>query len=335
MKKLLKYLCVMEGIFALPALSYANEIIMKNNKIIIKETKVEDDIHYDNYYVDYVYNNYLKNKKKQTYTIETVYDIQEMDIDNEYADVPATDDLMSTNIVSTEVTEIDTDDANDNETEVSEIKTEISEIKDDTEKSEPDKYRFYIGFGLGISNLQDYNSKRIMDNESATMKPDISSNVYANFGIHDFFYDNMHLEFELGYAENKKIPTPHENGETLIDYNQGLKTYNLGANLVYNIADFNSLFIPYIAFGCGMARLELSDFGITSGNVSSTMFESKSEAKNAFYGKIAAGVMYRMRENSKFTVGGEYILYKDVEYKYLELSDLARINFTAGLKFYF
>ncbi len=319
MKKLLKYLCVIEGVLALPTLSYANEIIIEDNKIIIKEDKVKDDVHYDNYYVDYVYNNYLKNKKKQAYTIETIYDIQEIGVDNKYMGVP------TNNVTSTNITEISTYTTKDNQTDIS----------DTDDNDENDTYRFYIGFGLGISNLENYNSERIMDRESATMKPDISSNMYANFGIRNFIYDNMNMEFELGYAENDKIPTPHENGITLIDYNQNLKTYNLGANLIYDILDIDSLFVPYIGFGLGMARLELGDFGIAMSNNKPVLFEGKSEAKNTFYGKITAGIMYKMRENSKFTIGGEYILYKDVDYKYLELSDLARINFTAGLKFYF
>lgn len=304
MKQLLKILLIIEGIVILPSMSFS------------KENKVE----YDNYYVDYVYNNYLKNKRKQPYEIETTEENITEETSLYGMPISSVTGLKNeTKIKGTEKT---------NQTQISSKETKTEETKN--------PYRFYAGLGLGISKLNDYDVLQpAYSQDKATMEPDDSSNAYINFGINNIFKDFMSLEFELGYAENEKIPTPHENGVYLIDYNQNLKTYNIGANLIFNILDINSMFIPYIGFGLGMAKLELSDFGIIVQDDIPANFKSKSESKNTFYGKITAGVMYSMNETSKFVIGADYIMYNDVDYKYISLQDLSRINFTAGLKFYF
>ena len=306
MKKLLKLLCVIEGITILPFQSFA------------KTKEKEEDIHYDNYYVDYVYNNYLKNKKKTVYDVEAI----------------RTEETIYTVPVSSSTTTII------NETNImegsKENKTDMSSSFAQNKNNEEELYNFYIGFGVGISEFKDYEVQQTQySTDKATMKPERDTNVYFNFGINNLIKDTMDLEFEIGYFENDKIPTPNENGVYLIDYNQKVKIYNVGANLIYNIVDIDSLFILFIGFGAGMARFELSDFGIIKSDNTSTNFESKSESKDTFYGKISAGIMYSMNESSKFTVAAEYIKYKDIDYKYLTLSDLAQINVTAGLRFYF
>ncbi|MBD5405958.1 porin family protein [bacterium] len=307
MKKLLKLLCVIEGITILPFQSFA------------KTKEKEEDIHYDNYYVDYVYNNYLKNKKKTSYDIETIR------TEETVYTVPVSSSTTTTTIINKNIIQ---------NNKINKIGSSTSSsIKQNTNDT---GYDFYIGFGVGISDFRDYEVKQPQYSpDKATMRPDRDSNVYVNFGIDNLIKDSMNLEFEIGYVENDKIATPNENGVDLIDYNQKIKTYNIGANLIYDIVDIDSLFIPFIGFGVGMARFELSDFGIVKENDILTNFESKSEKKDTIYGKITAGIMYSMNNSSKFTIGAEYIKYKNIDYKYISLSDLARINVIAGLRFYF
>lgn len=281
---------------------------------------------YDNHYVNYVYENYLKNKQSQYYEVDTIQRdvVEETSIYN--MPVIVTNEL----ITETQIEEVDTS----NQTQLS---SAMSNTDTPTDNAEDDKYNFYFGLGLGISKLDNYKSQQpLFSLEKATMEPEDSSNVYANFGLNNIFEDFINLEVELGYVENKKITTPDENGVYLIDYNQNLKTYNLGANLIFNMLNIDSMFIPYIGFGLGVAKLELADFGtIIIPNVGGAKFKSKSESKNTFYGKIEAGIMYSLNKTSKFVIGAEYIMYNDVDYKYINMQDLSRINFNAGLKFYF
>lgn len=320
MKKLLKFLCVIEGITILPFQSFAKE----------KASKVE----YDNHYVDYVYNNYLKDKKKMVYDIETIRTeetIYTVPVSSNTTIIDETDIMEKEEINETDKTNETNEIDKTNETDIS---SSTEQDKDDNDKEESDS--FYIGLGAGISSFKDYKVQQPQYSfDKATMKPERDTNIYFNFGINNFIINSMNLEFEIGYFENDKIPTPHENGVYLIDYNQKMKIYNAGVNLIYDIVDIHSLFIPFIKFGAGMARFELSDFGIVRENNISTNFESKSESKNTFYGKISAGIMYSMNDTSKFIIGAEYIKYKDIDYKYLSLSDLSQINITAGLRFYF
>ena len=302
---------------------------------------------YDNHYLNYVYDNYL-NKSQQP----TVADIQvknntnknliiEVNIKEEESKdnkiiiaqennaVPqnkevATEEIVEELAITTENKVL----TKENETKKSQSKA----VKKDKKTPLP----LYWGLGLGISNLGDFEVAQVQySEERASMEPQEATNFYIKFGLPDLILNQMDLEFELGYVENDKITTPHENGVYLIEYNQNMKTYNLGANLNYNFdLDMDLPIVPYLGFGLGLARVELSDYGMVD-NGSLIPFESASESKNTFYSKFSAGISYDIDKKSTLVIGTDYIIYNDIDYKFLDLEDLSRFNVSAGLRFYF
>ncbi len=287
-----------------------------------------EEVQYDNYYVDYVYNNYLKNKEKNKNTIvkpvveintttkTEIYQFQEDDLIQQHIDKQEKD--MVENI-------------------------KIKEVGIKRKNNIVNNYKFYADLGLGLSNFQDYlitQPKYSMD--KATMEPEMTNSFLLKFGFKDLLFDNMNLEVEFGEVDNKNITTLGVNSTILVEYNQKIKTTNIGANLTYNFFDIDAKWNPFIGIGIGGARLEIADYGkvlakdgVPDPSGVLTYFESGVERKNTLYGKAIAGLMYSMSDDTKFSITADYIMYNNFDITYLSFEDLSRLNITAGLRFYF
>lgn len=284
-------------------------MILSSNLVLAQE--------YNNYYVDYMYNNYLKDKSKKTPKIV----FEDVNVDTNTTSVIQTDMNKEHKITQPQQQQ----------------KEPVKQAKKEVKVEEKNATPFYFELGLGISKFRNYEVIQPQYSpDAATMEPQDTANMFVKFGMTDFLTKLMNLEFELGYVNNNKITTEQENKVYLMDYNQKVKTYTLGANISYNFLGIDNMFVPFINFGGGVARFELSDYGKTKdSNGYLYNFESGKNTKNTIYGKIGAGLMYKMDATTRFTIGADYFIYKDYDLKNLNLQDLSRINIQAGLRFYF
>lgn len=289
---------------------------------------------YDNYYVDYVYNNYLKDKERKSITI--VKTTAPVNQNSQYFIQPQNNDELQANTEN-----LSEDDSTQESDNVNSQSYENSQF--DENSSNQSKYNFYTELGIGISQLRDFFvTQPAYSMDKATMEPERSSNYSLKFGFNDLLANNLNLELELGYVNNDRITTNNENKVILLDYNQKIKTYNVGTNIIYNFGNIDNLFIPFVGFGIGISKFDISDYGtvlakdgIVDQSGQPTYFESESESKNVFYGKASAGILYSMNDNTKFSLSADYIIYNDFDITFLDFEDLNRINVVAGLRFYF
>lgn len=267
---------------------------------------------YDNYYVDYMYENYVG--KRRARPVE--FDIMEQQLQE------------NKNIIMPKVGTI-------------KIKSNIEQENDDFSPT------FYTQFSYGISKFGKYKSN--FENyylNTADMKADSNEPLYT-FAL-GWAFNDWNIELEANKVDYEKIETKDVNKTSLIEYNQKIKSLSIGLNLIYNfIPASDSKFIPFIGAGLGYAEFKISDFGKVwtvdgvpsqAGMIGAvaTDFESGDEKKDTWYAKALAGVDITVHNNTHLILSCDYRIYDDIKTdNLLELKDMNSFNASVGLRFNF
>ncbi len=288
---------------------------------------------YDNHYINYVYDNYLKSKKVKN-------------TDNSIDIIKA----HNAKIYNKEVERLDKESEylKARQKKIDELSSNLKNKKTSNKEEIDEHNKVYATFGMGLSNLFTYQiekNPKIIKNQYADMK-NPSSNWIDSISL-GYGYQNINAEIEYTHVKNDNLYTEDINNDYLLRYGNNLKINSIGVNVLYspNLSILENT-TPFIGIGYGKSSVFLSDYGIgyfkdglsvdktTPGN-EIKKFDSDEESTSTTYIRLKLGAKYSLAEKLKLIVTINYNMINNAEYEYLKLKNIDSVDAIFGLRYSF